>query len=95
MIGAPGHGKYVAVDTPNAITKKYMKQKIRMVTNPGSKKCCHQKMKVHSVSETETTSFALECLRLCTLEEERKDGVKSSSKYAKPSARVSEQLYYL
>jgi hypothetical protein len=53
-------------------------------------------MKVHSVSETEATSFARECLRLCSLKE-RKDGVKSSSKYAKreQSAKVSKRLYYL
>jgi hypothetical protein len=95
MIGAPGHGKDV-VDALNATTKKYIKQKMRMVSNPGSDECCDRKMKVHSVSETEATSFAMECLRLCTLEE-RKDGVKSSSKYAKreQSARVSERLYYL
>jgi hypothetical protein len=67
-----------------------------MVSNPGSDEVCDQKMKVYSVSETEATSFAMECLRLCTLEE-RKDGVKSSSKYMKreQSAPVSERLYYL
>jgi hypothetical protein len=81
MIGAPGHGKDV-VDALNATTKKYIKQKMLMVSNPGSDECCNRKMKVHSASETEATSFAMECLRLCTLEE-RKDGVKSSSKYAK------------
>jgi hypothetical protein len=95
MIGAPGHGKD-AVDALNATTKKYIKQKMRMVNNPGSDESCDQKMKVHSVSETESTSFAMECLRLCLLKE-RKDGVKSSSKYAKreQSARVSERIYYL
>jgi hypothetical protein len=95
MIGAPGHGKDV-VDALNATTKKYIKQKMRMVNNPGSDESCDQKMKVHSVSETESTSFAMECLRLCSLKE-RKDGVKTSSKYAKreQSARVSERIYYL
>ena len=95
MIGAPGHGKDV-VDALNATTKKYIKQKMRMVSNPGSDECCDRKMKVHSVSETESTSFAMECLRLCSLQE-RKDGVKSSSKYAKreQAAPVSERLYYL
>jgi hypothetical protein len=93
MIGAPGHGKDV-VDALNATTKKYIKQKMRMVSNPGSDECCDRKMKVHSVSETESTSFAMECLRLCNLLE-RKDGVKSSAKYAKreQSARVSELQY--
>jgi hypothetical protein len=95
MIGAPGHGKHL-VDALNATTKKYIKQKMWMVSHPGSNEGCDRKMKVHSVSETESTSFAMECLHLCTLEE-RKDGVKSSSKYAKrkQSAQVSEQLYYL
>jgi hypothetical protein len=95
MIGAPGHGKDV-VDALNATTKKYIKQKMRMVSNPGSDECCDRKMKVHSVSATESTSFAMECVRLCCLEE-RKDGVKSSAKYAKreQSARVSERVYYL
>ena len=64
MIGAPGHGKDV-VDALNATTKKYIKQKMRMVSNPGSDKGCDRKMKVHSVSETESTSFAMESLRLC------------------------------
>jgi hypothetical protein len=55
-------------------------------------------MKAYSLSEreTETTSFARECLRLCTARD-RKDGVKSSAKYAKreKAAKMSRQHYYL
>jgi hypothetical protein len=75
MIGAPGHSKDV-VDALNATTKKYIKQKMWMVSNPVSHECCDQKMKVHSVSEM--TSFSMGCLCLCTLEE-RNDGVPNAN----------------
>jgi hypothetical protein len=35
MIGAPGHGKDV-INAINATTKKYIKQKMRMVSNPAA-----------------------------------------------------------
>jgi hypothetical protein len=96
MIGAPGHGKDV-VDALNATTKKFIKQKMRMVSNPGNDES-ERKMKAYSLSEreTETTSFARECLRLCTARD-RKDGVKSSAKYAKreKAAKISGRHYYL
>jgi hypothetical protein len=96
MIGAPGHGKDV-VDALNATTKKYLKQKMWMVANPGNDQS-ERKMKAYSQSEreTETTSFARECLRLCNLRD-RKDGVKSSAKYGKreKAAKISGRHYYL
>jgi hypothetical protein len=97
MIGAPGHGKDV-VDALNATTKKYIKQKMRMISNPGNDESLDRKMKGYSLSEreAETTSFARECLRLCSVRD-RKDGVKSSAKYAKreKAAKISARHYYL
>jgi hypothetical protein len=71
MIGAPGHGKDV-VDALNATTKKFIKQKMCMLSNPGNER------------ETESTSFARECLRLCAADG-RKDGVNHQQNM--PSAR--------
>jgi hypothetical protein len=55
-------------------------------------------MKAYSLSErdTEVTSFARECLRLCKVKD-WKDGVKSSAKYAKHKkpAKISKRHYYL
>jgi hypothetical protein len=68
-----------------------------MVSNPGNDES-ERKMKAYSQSEreNETTSFARECLRLCTVRD-RKDGVKSSAKYAKreKAAKISARHYYL
>jgi hypothetical protein len=50
MIGAPGHGKDV-VDALNATTKKHLKQKMRMVANPGNDES-ERKMKAYSQSES-------------------------------------------
>jgi hypothetical protein len=70
---------------------------MRMVSNPGSDES-DRKMKAYSLSEreNETTSFARECLRLCEMHD-RKNGVKSSGKYAKRerAAKISGRHYYL
>ena len=97
MIGAPGHGKDV-VDALNATTKKFLKEKMCMVSDVPGMDESERKMKAYSLSEreNETTSFARECLRLCAVKE-RKDGVKSSGKYAKRerTAKISDRHYYL
>jgi hypothetical protein len=50
MIGAPGHGKDV-VDALNVTTKKYIKQKMCMVSNPGNEDESERKMKAYYLSE--------------------------------------------
>ena len=94
MNGAPGHGKDV-VDALNATTKAYLKKKMRMVSCTGHDES-DRKMKGHSISEIETTSFARECLRLCN-RSDRKDGVKSFAKYGKreKAAPIQERIYHL
>jgi hypothetical protein len=58
MIGACGHGKDV-VDALNMTTKKYIKQKMCIVSNPGNDES-ERKLKAYSLSErdSKTTSFA-------------------------------------
>jgi hypothetical protein len=97
MIGALGRHVKDVVNALNVTTEIFIEQKMCMVSNPGNDES-EQKMKANSLSkrETKTTSFAQECLHLCTVKD-RKDGVKSSAKYAKCkiAAKILEMRYYL
>jgi hypothetical protein len=79
-VGAPGHGKDV-VDGLNATDKRYLKQKMSMVSTP-EENDSNNRMSACSMVEEEGKSLAEECARLCS-DTSRVAGVKSDAKYAK------------
>jgi hypothetical protein len=85
-VGAPGHGKDV-VDGLNATDKRYLKQKINMVSTP-EENDSNNRMSACSMVEEEGKSLAKECAQLCS-DTSRVAGVKSDAKYAKREASAA------
>jgi hypothetical protein len=85
-IGAPGHGKDV-VDGLNATDKRYLKQKMSMISTP-EENDSNNRMSACSMVEEEGKSLAEEWARLC-LGTSCVAGVKSNAKYAKREASAA------
>jgi hypothetical protein len=95
-VGAPGNGKD-EVDGLNAIDKRYLQTKMRVVTTPGEEDPQEdRKMRAYAMVENENFSMAEECYRLLS-SPDRQNGVTSDTKHAKRESakKVKSRVYFL
>jgi hypothetical protein len=95
-VGAPGHGKD-EVDGLNAVDKRYLQTKIRVIATPGEndpEEDC--KMRAYTMVENVNFSMAEEYCRLLS-SPDRVDGVASNAKHVKceSSKKVQSHVYFL
>jgi hypothetical protein len=94
-VGAPGHGKD-EVDGLNAVDKRYLQTKMRVVATAGENDDNERMMRAHAMVENENFSMAGECYRLLS-NPERVDGVGSFTKHVKRESekKVQSRMYFL
>jgi hypothetical protein len=79
-VGAPGHGK-CKVDGGNTVDKRFFEKKMCLVEAP-DEEASSCRMAAHVMAEGSMSSFAAECVRICSTRE-RAEGVKSEVKSKK------------
>jgi hypothetical protein len=93
-IGAPGHGK-CEVDGGNAVDKRFIGKKMCLIEAPDAE-ASNRRMAAHAMAEGAISSFASECVRICSTRE-RAEGVKSEvkSKKREQRAKMKARHYHL
>jgi hypothetical protein len=93
-IGAPGHGK-CEVDGGNAVDKRFIEKKMCLVEAPDAD-ASSRRMAAHAMAEGAMSSFAAECVRICSTRE-RAEGVKSEvkSKKREAQAKMKSRHYHI
>ena len=93
-IGAPGHGKD-EVDGLNAVDKRFIAEKMRLVTTPEANENS-KRIAPEAMVEDRSKSIAEEAARLCS-DGTRIEGVKSEGKYSKreTNAAMKKRHYHV